>query len=125
MFQVSRHAFERMVWEAVDRLPESLRERINNLDIIVRTEASEVELAANHVLPGQTLMGLYTGVPLIKRGTNYDLVMPDLITIYQWPHEAIAGNLEDLAGKVRHTVHHEIAHHFGISDERLHELGAY
>jgi predicted Zn-dependent protease with MMP-like domain len=114
-----------MVWEAVDRLPESLRERIDNLDIIVRSEPSEADLAANRVPPGQTLMGLYTGVPLTKRGTGYDLVIPDLITIYQWPHEEIAGGLEDLAAKVRHTVHHEIAHHFGISDERLHELGAY
>jgi predicted Zn-dependent protease with MMP-like domain len=70
-------------------------------------------------------MGLYSGVPLTERTHYYALVPPDTITLYQAPIERAAGELEKIDGLVRHTVIHEFAHHFGISDDRLRELGAY
>ena len=75
---------------------------------------------------GFTLLGLYHGIPLTARTHGYHLVPPDTITLFQGPIEAAAGdNPEAIRAQIRRTVIHEIAHHFGISDERLRELGAY
>jgi predicted Zn-dependent protease with MMP-like domain len=75
--------------------------------------------------PGYTLLGLYSGTDLTRRGGWYNFALPDRIFVFQQPLEAIARSEEDLVERVRHTVLHEVAHHFGISDERLHELERY
>jgi predicted Zn-dependent protease with MMP-like domain len=75
--------------------------------------------------PGQTLFGLYEGVPQTQRTSHYGLVLPDKITIFQGPIERLHRSPEAIREQVRRTVIHELAHHFGISDERLRELGAY
>jgi predicted Zn-dependent protease with MMP-like domain len=76
--------------------------------------------------PGQRLLGLYHGVPLTRRGTSYGAVLPDKITIYRGPLERLyGGDPARLRAMIRHVVLHEFAHHFGISDEQLVELGAY
>ncbi|MCS7055485.1 MAG: metallopeptidase family protein [Thermoflexales bacterium] len=125
MLKVSREQFERLVWEAIDELPEAVRNRISNLEIEVKVSPSEEDLECADVEDPLDLYGLYRGVPLTERTIHYDLVTPDLITIYQRAHEAHCNTLEELREEVRRTVRHEIAHHFGIDDDRLDELGAY
>jgi predicted Zn-dependent protease with MMP-like domain len=113
MFQVSNERFEELAAEAVASLPESLSSRMDNVAIIVEDEAR-----------GRNLFGLYEGIPLTRRGlSNYNGVMPDRITLYQRTICQVCSNEDDVRAQVRKTVIHEIAHHFGISDPRLDELG--
>jgi predicted Zn-dependent protease with MMP-like domain len=74
---------------------------------------------------GETLFGLYDGVPLTRRTSRYGLVLPDRITIYQGPIEACCRSAEGMRRQVRRVVLHELGHHFGIPEERLRELGVY
>lgn len=125
MIKVTREKFEQMVWDAVDELPDPLRARITNLEIEVQMRPAEDDLEYADLDDPADLFGLYRGVPLIERDTHYDMALPDLITIYQHAHELECDTLPQLREEVRRTVRHEIAHHFGISDDRLDELGVY
>jgi predicted Zn-dependent protease with MMP-like domain len=108
--------FPRVMQEAIDSLPQELRARISNLEILVEDEPA----------PGQPLLGLYQGVPLTRRNTGYSGALPDKITIYRGPLERHYGyDATVLASQIKRVVLHEIAHHFGISDERLVELDRY
>lgn len=124
--QLSDEQFEQLVAEAVDSLPPYFLEQMHNIEILVEQWPSAATLRRMSMGPGQTLLGLYEGVPLTRRTSSYMLVTPDVITIFQGPIEQAAGGRpEAIREQVRRTVIHEIAHHFGISDERLMELGAY
>jgi predicted Zn-dependent protease with MMP-like domain len=108
--------FEREVEDALASLPRELRDVVSNVAIVVEGEPP----------PGQPLLGLYQGVPLTQRGSGYAGVLPDKITIYRGPLERLFGaDRERLRRQIRRVVLHEVAHHFGISDERLEELGRY
>ncbi len=108
--------FEESAQAAIDSLPDDLREAMSNVAIMVEDEPP----------PGMTLLGLYEGVPLTRRTTGYSGVPPDKITIYRGPLERHYGRDPDLLQRqIRRVVLHEIAHHFGISDERLRELDRY
>jgi predicted Zn-dependent protease with MMP-like domain len=112
----TRLDFERLIQDALDSLPPDLRERISNVEVVVEDEPP----------PGQRLLGLYKGVPLTRRGSNYSGALPDKITIYRRPLERYYGNDPELLGRqIRHVVLHEVAHHFGISDQRLLEIDRY
>jgi predicted Zn-dependent protease with MMP-like domain len=128
MFRVPREQFETLVGDAVEGLPENLRAQLDNVAIVVQERPSWQDLQSVHrpgrVAPSE-LFGLYRGVPLPLRGFHYDKVLPDLITIYQAPHEEDCDSLAELREQVWVTVRHEIAHHFGIGDDRLEELGVY
>ena len=103
-----------------------LKEKLENIEILVAGWPSSREMNRAGVPRDSLLLGLYQGIPLTERTHNYNLVPPDTITLYQGPIELVAGNdYKSIRRQVRHTVMHEIAHHFGISDERLRELGAY
>ena len=117
--------FELLVAEALDGLPPFFQEQMENVEVLVKLWPSQRELREAGVEPGYTLLGLYHGVPLTERTHNYGLVPPDTITLYQGPIEQEAGDPQYIAEVVQHTVIHEFAHHFGISDDRLRELGAY
>jgi predicted Zn-dependent protease with MMP-like domain len=123
--KISRAQFDALVQAAIAELPIHLRSQINNLEIVVEDAPSEDDLIENDVPDGKTLFGLYQGVPLTERGRGYDMTLPDMITIFQQPHEDDCDTLEQLRDEVASTVRHEVAHHFGISDERLDEIGAY
>jgi predicted Zn-dependent protease with MMP-like domain len=121
-----RVQFEQLVAEALDSLPPFFLEKMNNIEVLIALWPSRADLRRADVPPGHTLLGLYSGIPLTKRSSGYQLVPPDTITLYQGPIEAKAGvNLANIRRTIRHTVIHEVAHHFGISDDRLRELGAY
>ena len=108
--------FELTVQEAVDGLPRELREAMSNVSVVVEDEPPA----------GAPLLGLYQGVPLTRRGSYYGGVPPDKITIYRGPLVRLyGGDPERLREQIRHVVLHEVAHHFGISDQRLLDLGRY
>lgn len=113
--------YERLIQEAVDSLPAELRDRIANVEIAVEDEPP----------PGTNYLGLYQGVPLTRRGGGYALpqyngALPDRITVFRGPLERhYGGDPERLEQEIRHVVLHEIAHYFGISDERLIEIDRY
>jgi predicted Zn-dependent protease with MMP-like domain len=105
--------FEDLVAEALDEIPDELARLVDNVVIVVEDDSPE----------GESLLGLYEGVPLTERGASYAGVMPDRITIYRRPILSICDTTDDVLDEVHITVVHEIAHHFGIDDARLHELG--
>ncbi len=113
MIDVPRIEFEDLVAVALDEIPQDLARLVDNVII-------EVE---DRPPPGQHLLGLYHGVPLTQRGNWYAGVMPDRITIYRLPILRICHTIDDVIDEVHITVVHEIAHHFGIDDDRLHDLG--
>ena len=112
----SEETFEDAVQEAIDGLPADLGSAMSNVAIVVEDEPPA----------GQPLLGLYQGIPLTARTSAYAGAPPDKISIYRGPLERLYGHDPGLLSEqIRHVVIHEIAHHFGISDERLHELDAY
>ena len=121
---MERSDFRKLVREAVALLPPELLARVHNVDIVIELRPTARDRKSAGIGPGRTLLGLYHGIPLTRRGENYNLVAPDKISIYQEPIEAMCGEDEDeIREQVRKTVLHELGHYFGISDERLDELG--
>lgn len=116
--------FEWLVAQALDDLPETFSRALENVEVVVEAEPSAEQLR-RMAAPGSTLLGLYEGVPKTWRTSGYGLVAPDKITIFEGPIRRASRDAQSLKRLVRRTVLHEIAHHFGISDDRLRELGAY
>lgn len=123
MVDVSEDRFEELVVEALDGIPEPFASHLENVNIVVEEEPSPEDLTETGVEPGGTLFGLYQGVPQTERDSGYTFVMPDKISIYRTPILEACSTTEEVVEEVTITVVHEIAHHFGISDERLEELG--
>ena len=112
---MDRSRFEELVTDALDSLPEWVLKRLENVEVIVEDRPP----------PGEgNLLGKYYGIPLTER-RNYAGVLPDTITLYRRTIEREARSEEDVRRVVAHTVEHEVAHFFGISDDRLRELDAY
>ena len=111
MIEIDRPRFEEMVSEALDTLPPEFARMMRN--VVVQVEDGDD--------PG--LFGLYCGVPLTERQANEGGMMPDQITIFRLATLAACDTEEQVVDEVRTTVVHEVGHHFGIDDERLHELG--
>ncbi len=121
---MEQERFEELVREALTLLPEEIARRIDNVDIEVHDQPTASQLRSTGVPEGHTLLGLYTGIPLTKRNTGYNLIPPDRIIIFKRPLERISSDEDDLVERVTATVIHEVAHHFGISDQRLNEIEA-
>ena len=117
MSRLRQARFARLVARALDDLPAEFREQMRNIEIVVEDEPSPDQLRGD----GE-LLGLYEGVPLTDRGAM-EPYLPDRISIFRGPIERISASPRRQADIVRDTVVHEIAHHFGISDKRLGELG--
>lgn len=111
---ISDEEFDVLVGEALDLIPPELMELVDNVVILVETEPP----------PGEgDLLGLYDGIPLSERDTTYAGVLPDRIFIYRRPLRELCDDLDELTDEIAVTVIHEVAHAFGIDDDRLHELG--
>ncbi len=120
---MDRERFEWLVAKTIDSLPNEFLTKLENIDVVVEDWPTQGQLARVGLKRGQTLQGLYEGVPQTKRGRHYGLVAPDKITIFQKPIEA-RGNCEaEITAEIQRVVWHEIAHHFGIGDARLRQLG--
>jgi predicted Zn-dependent protease with MMP-like domain len=111
--QISRQRFEELVAEALDAVPDALLKLMDNVVVLVEDDPED----------DRELLGLYEGYALTSRGWDYGGVLPDRITIYRNPTLRICDTDDDVVDEVATTVVHEIAHHFGIDDERLHHLG--
>ncbi len=118
---MDRDRFRRLVHRALRSLPRELYERLDNVELTVRREPSAADLEASGLDGGGELFGLYVGTPQPERA-GYNLTLPDQIVIFQGPLERHF-QPRDIPRQVRTTVIHEVAHHFGIDDDRLHALG--
>ncbi|MDY7102807.1 MAG: metallopeptidase family protein [Actinomycetota bacterium] len=117
---VDTERFEELVADALDSLPDDIAERLDNVWVKVEDWPSRAQLRGRR----GTLLGLYEGVNLTRRGpVSYKGVMPDRITIFRGPHLRICRTEAQLATRVRTTVLHELGHHVGLSERRLRELG--
>ncbi len=119
---MNREKFETLVVRAIANLPPEFHSKLENVDVVVEDWPSSgqlKELKISH--PGQ-LLGLYQGVPQIKRGRGYGMVMPDKISIFQKPIEAQCYSDAEAEAKISEVVYHEIAHHFGIDEKTLRRI---
>ncbi len=108
---MNRAEFEKLVWEAVDSLPQFFRERLQNVMIVIQERPDP---------PDESLLGLYEGVPLTERSVFSDQIRPDIIYIFQKNIESVAqGNPNEIRRQVRITVIHEIGHYFGLDEDQL------
>lgn len=114
MIEVSREDFEGLVADALDQIPASLADLLDNVVVVVEDDPPQDD---------PELLGLYSGIPLTERGNWYAGALPDRITIFRLPTLRICESLDEVVEEVLITVVHELAHHFGIDDDRLHELG--
>jgi predicted Zn-dependent protease with MMP-like domain len=117
--------FDTMVADALDDLPEAVASPLENVEVLVEDWPSAAQTASTGLSRGETLFGLYEGIPLTGRTSSYSLVLPDRITVFRGPILDAARTPAAVRRQVRLTVIHEIAHHFGIDDDRLADLGAY
>jgi predicted Zn-dependent protease with MMP-like domain len=119
---MQRDNFEDIVREAVASMPAEFGELLENIDIVVDDWPSREQLKKVGLRRRNELLGLYEGIPRTARGQNYNLVLPDKITVFQKPLESLCGSEKELKLEIIRTVKHEIAHYFGIDDNRLDEI---
>lgn len=112
--KLSREKFEQIVEEGIKAIPEKFLEKLSNVAIVIEDEPK-----SGRKNKSVLLLGLYEGVPQLRRGVNYSAVLPDKITIFKKPIESLARSEEEIKKIVRDTVWHEIAHHFGMDEHRV------
>jgi predicted Zn-dependent protease with MMP-like domain len=115
--------FDRIVKRAIRRIPEELKQHLDNVLISVRKRPSEDMLEDMDVPPGEELLGFFSGIPLVDQSVTSPSLYSDTIFIFQEPLEEMCETVKELEQEIELTVVHEIAHYFGISEERLEELG--
>ena len=120
--QIDDTLFESIVSQALDELPAKYIDNMDNVAIVYADEPNAHEREQLKLRCDQSLYGLYQGIPLPRRNSGYNLVLPDKITIYKNPLVADSHDLAELKANVKHTLWHEIAHHFGLDHDRIHEL---
>jgi predicted Zn-dependent protease with MMP-like domain len=120
--RASHRPFEELVDEALASIPMPFAAALDDVAIVIADEPTADQLAANDLPPDETLYGIYEGVPRTEWGADW-VAMPNRITLFRLPLEADFADPDDLSDEVWITVVHELAHHLGIDDERLHELG--
>lgn len=114
--------FNNLVSAAIDSLPSQYIDNMKNVAIVVEYEPSAEQRSRMHLVNGVTLFGLYEGIPLTSRGSNYSLVLPDKITIFKNPIMTNSYDIDDLKEQIKRTVWHEIAHHYGLNHEDMQKL---
>ncbi len=119
--RLSRGEFEELVVTALAGVPEEFREKLENIEIVVEDWPAPED--RGNLPKGTLLLGVYRGVPLTGRSAQYPPLFPDRIAIFQGSIERVCRSRQEMVQEVRRTVLHEIAHYFGISDERLREIG--
>jgi predicted Zn-dependent protease with MMP-like domain len=117
-----RRRFERLVSRALRQLPRDVAELLDNVAVVVESAPTPEQVASTGLPPGDTMLGLYQGVPLTERNSSYGMVLPDKITIYQTPIEQLCQSDQQIVFEIRQTVIHELAHHFGLSEADLKRL---
>jgi predicted Zn-dependent protease with MMP-like domain len=121
---MSRDDFEKLVKKAILELPEHIRQKMDNVEIVIEKNASSEQLGRVGLRSADSLLGLYQGVPQTAWGRGFGSILPDKISIFQQPIEKVAKSEEKIIDLVKNTVWHEIAHHFGFSEKGVRELEA-
>jgi predicted Zn-dependent protease with MMP-like domain len=114
--------FEELVQKAILELPEHIRQKMDNVEVVVEKKASAEQLAEVGLRSSNSLLGLYQGVPQTAWGRGFGNILPDKISIFQEPIEKLAESDEEIIALVKNTVWHEIAHHFGFSEKGVRRL---
>lgn len=119
---ISDDHFAALIADAMDELPPKYTDALNNVAVVYADEPTTAQRQQMKLRAHQTLFGLYEGIPQTARGANYNLVLPDKITIFKHPILSASHDMADIKSHVKHTLWHEIAHHFGLDHDRIHEL---
>ncbi len=114
--------FEALIAKAMDELPQEYIRGLHNVVITFEDRPSEEQRRRQHLQAWQTLFGLYEGIPRTQRGNNYNLVLPDKITLFKEPLQEAAENAQQLLERIKRTLWHEIAHYYGLGHDRIHAL---
>lgn len=122
MIHISDQDFEKIVADSMDNIPDKYYQRIKNVVFVVEDEPTEEQRRKLKLACNQSLYGLYEGIPITKRSSGYNLVLPDKITIFKLPIMYNSSTLEELKAQVDNTVWHEVAHYFGLDHPMIHEL---
>jgi len=120
--KLTRREFDELVISALRGLPRSIKKKMRNVDVVVEERASKELLDEMELRSPFELLGLYQGIPLDQRGFYYGNVLPDKITLFQVPIESLCTTRQEVEGKIRDVVVHEVGHYFGLSEGRLREL---
>ena len=130
MYEISDEEFEMAIDNAVEAIPQKFLDQMENVCIVAEDEPLPEDFATirNPKYPTGTkrrgeLLGLYHGVNITRRSEYYQMVEPDMITIFKGPHERVCNSYEQIITQIAKTVIHEIGHYFGLDDARLHEIG--
>lgn len=119
---MTKERFERLVEEALQMIPKRFRDEMTNVAVVVEDEPSDELLDEMDIAEEDTLLGLYQGTPLPERAWAHGNVLPDRISIYQFPIEDACDNDDDIRACVAETVIHEFGHYFGMSEEEIEEI---
>ena len=122
MIEVNDQQFNDVIAESIDELPQEYTSRLNNVLITFEDIPSEQQRHKLQLRCNESLFGLYEGIPLTSRGSGYNMVIPDRITIFKMPMLQFANDIGSLKTQVKHTLWHEIAHYFGLNHDRIHEI---
>lgn len=122
MLNISAEEFEILVGEAMDAQPVKYMEKLQNVVFVTEDLPTDEQREKLKLNCHQTLFGLYEGIPQTRRGGNYAGVVPDKITIFRLPILNAAFDIDDLKSRLKHTVWHEMAHHFGLQHDQIHKL---
>jgi len=119
---ISDETFSQLIARAMDELPRRYMEHLDNVAITYEDNPTSEQLTKQGVRENQLLLGLYEGIPLTRRGSSYNLVLPDKITLFKYPIAMLSRDETDLFARIKRTLWHEIAHHYGLGHDRIHEL---
>lgn len=119
---ISDEEFDRLITKAMDELPQDYITGLDNVAILYADEPDEYQRENSHLHESSILLGLYEGIPLTKRGTNYTFVLPDKITLFKNPILSVVSNEEELFEQIKRTLWHEIAHFYGLDHANIHAL---
>lgn len=120
--QLSDDAFDVLITEAMESLPQEYITGMNNVSIVMQDEPTPAQRSQLQLHCNETLFGLYEGIPLTKRGAGYQLVLPDKITLFKLPLLAASSDMAEFKEHLKRTLWHEIAHHYGLDHDRIHAL---
>ena len=122
MPEITDEMFDSIITNALDELPQEYIHNMKNVAIVMADDPSEEQRQKLKLRCYESLFGLYEGIPLTRRGAGYNLVLPDKITLFKNPLLQVSDDLENFKKQVKHTLWHEVAHHYGLDHDRIHEI---